>query len=189
MSANPTPDLTAEAYLAIDRAAEWKSEFHDGEMFPIEAISLSHSRILDNLVFALRPRLRANGCEGLPGPLRVRASVSKYVYPDYQIVCGKAELTDEQADTLGNPKIVIEILSPSTADYDHGGKFELYRQLQSVEEYVLISQSEPKVEVFTKQSERMWSLTIIDGPEQPVRLQSVGIEFPLAELYDGVETA
>ena len=181
--------MTAEAYLAIDRAAEWKSEFHDGEMFPMEAISLSHSRILDNLIFALRPRLRANGCEGLPGPLRVRASVSKYVYPDYQIVCGKAELTDEQADTVANPKVVIEILSPSTADYDHGGKFELYRQLLSVEEYVLISQSEPKVEVFTKQTDRNWSLTISYGPDHRVRLESVGIEFPLADLYDGVDTA
>jgi Uma2 family endonuclease len=189
MSADPTPNLTAEAYLAIDRAAEWKSEFHDGEMFPMEAISLRQSRILDNLIFALRPRLRANGCQGLPGPLRVRASASKYVYPDYQIVCGKAQLTDEQADTVVNPKVIIEILSPSTADYDHGGKFELYRGMQSVDEYVLISQTEPQVEVFTKQSERQWSLTIIDGPEQPVRLHSVGIEFPLADLYDGVDTA
>ena len=187
MSANPLPILTAEAYLAMDRSAEWKSEFHDGEMFPMEAVSLRHSLIFDNLVGALRPRLKAIGCRGLPGPLRVRASVSKYVYPDYQIVCGKPQLTDEHADTLINPKVVIEILSPSTTGYDHGPKFDLYRRLPSVEEYVLISQSEPQVEVFSKQGEKSWSLTIIDNAEQAVRLQSVGIDFPLSELYDGVE--
>ena len=187
MSANPLPRLSAGEYLALDRTAEWKSEFHDGEMFPIEAVSLRHSRILRNLMRAVDPGLRSKSCEGLPGPLRVRVSGTQFVYPDFQIVCGNPELTDEHADTVTNPRVVIEILSPSTAGYDHGAKFELYRRLASVEEYVLISQSSPMAEVFTKRSEHAWSLTIIDALDQPVRLQSIGIEFPLAELYDGVD--
>ena len=119
--------LDPESYLAQDRAAEWKSEFQDGEMFPIEAVSYRHSTIAANLVFALKLRLRAVGCSIQPRPLRARVTPSKYLYPDLQIVCGNPELTDEHADTLVNPRVVIEILSPSTADYDHGGKFELYR--------------------------------------------------------------
>jgi len=153
----------------------------------MEAVSLNHARILGNLIVGMHSRLRPKDCRGLPGPLRVRGSDSKYVYPDFQIVCGKAQVTDEHADTVTNPKVVVEILSPSTADYDHGAKFELYRQVPSIEEYVLISQSSAKVEVFTKQSEHTWSLTIFDGPEEPVRLQAVGVEFPLAELYEDVE--
>jgi Uma2 family endonuclease len=189
MSANPLPRLTGDAYLAMDRAAEWKSEFHDGEMFPIEAVSLRHARILMNLMRATDPGLRLKSCEGLPGPLRVRVSATQYVYPDFQIVCGKPELTDENDDTVINPKVVIEILSPSTAGYDHSAKFELYRRLASLEEYVLVSQAKQIVEVFTKQSERLWSLAIVEGEDQNVCLQSVGIEFPLASLYDGLDSA
>jgi Uma2 family endonuclease len=189
MSANPSPGLTADEYLALDRIADWKSEFHDGEMFPIEAVSLRHATILRNLVVLTESRLRASKCLGLPGPLRVRVTATQYVYPDFEIVCGKPQLTDEQEDTLLNPKVVIEILSPSTAGYDRGAKFELYRQLASLEEYVLVSQVKPMVEVFTKQSEHQWSLTIVRGELQVVRLQSVGIEFPLAGLYDGLDSA
>ena len=188
MSANALPRLTGEAYLAMDRAAEWKSEFHDGEMFRIEAVSFNHAVVGVNVAASLKVRLAGTGCRALGAPLRVRVSPVQYVYPDFQIVCGRPELTDENPDTLVNPKVVIEILSPSTEGYDHGAKFELYRRLSSVEEYVLISQSKPMVEVFMKQSEHSWSLTIFDGLQQLVRLQSVGIEFPLAELYDGVES-
>ena len=133
-------------------------------------------------------RLRASNCIGLPGPLRVRVTATQYVYPDFEIVCDKPQLTDEQEDTLLNPKVVIEILSPSTAGYDRGAKFELYRRLASLEEYVLVSQFKPMVEVFTKQSEHQWSLTIVDDASQIVRLQSIGIEFPLAGFYEGMES-
>jgi Uma2 family endonuclease len=187
MSANPRPRLTADEYLALDRSAEWKSEFHDGEMFPIEAVSLRHATIATNVVRSLGAKVRAAGCTMLTGPLRVRISPTQFVYPDYQIVCGKAQLTDENEDTVTNPKIVIEILSPSTANYDHGEKFDLYRRLSSIEEYVLIAQAERKVEVFSKQSESLWSLTITAGSDQSVRLKSVDIEFSMIDLYEGVE--
>jgi Uma2 family endonuclease len=187
MRANPPPTLTGEAYLTMDRAAEWKSEFHGGEMLPIEAVSFNHALVAVNVAASLKARLASIGCRALGSPLRVQVSPTQYVYPDFQIVCGRAELTDENADTLINPKVVIEILSRSTEGYDHGAKFELYRRLSSLEEYVLISQWKPMVEVFTKQSENSWSLTIAEGLQEQVRLRSVGIEFPLAELYEGVE--
>ena len=187
MSANPLPQLTAEIYLAMDRAAEWKSEFHDGEIVPLETGSLRHARIVTNGILAIGPRLRVNGCEILASPLRVRVSPSQFVYPDLFIVCGKPELSDEHADTVTNPKVVIEILSPATADYDHGAKFELYRCHPTIEEYLLISATEPKAEVFTKRSENSWWITYIDRLETSVRLQSLGIEIPLAEFFDGVD--
>jgi len=183
----PIPRLDAETYLALDREAEWKSELHDGEMFPIEAVSLQHSRILVNLVGTLRPHLRAKGCEGLPGPLRVRISELKFVYPDYFVVCGKAQLTDELADTVTNPKVVIEILSPSTANYDQGKKFRFYQQLSSLTEYVLIAQEKARVDVYTKENEEEWRLRIYEGPGKSAKLESIGVELPVAELFDGVE--
>lgn len=189
MSAHPTPRLTAADYLAMDRAAEWKSEFHDGEIFPMEAVSLRHSTILRNLVVITEQRLRGSGCIGLPGPLRVRVSATQFVYPDFEIVCGEPQMTDEQQDTLLNPRVVVEILSPSTAGYDHGAKFELYRRLSSLAEYVLISQSRRMVEVFTKVAEDRWSLTIVEGDGKPVCLQSVGVDFPLADLYESLDVA
>ncbi|MBI2684970.1 MAG: Uma2 family endonuclease [Acidobacteria bacterium] len=187
MSGNPSPRLTEEEYLALDRVAEWKSEFHDGEMFPIEAVSLRHSLILDHFAGAVRSKLRAEGCQGLPGPLRVRASASRFFYPGYQILCGKAQLADENQDTVVNPKVIVEVLSRSTADYDHGAKFSFYRQLSSLEEYVLISQFERKVEVFTKQSDHYWALSIFDPENSIVQLASIGIDFALADLYDGID--
>lgn len=189
MSANPLPILTAEEYLTMDRAAEWKSEFHDGEMYPMEAVSLKHAAISMNLAAALSLPLRSAGCIAYGSPLRLRVSPTQYVYPDVQIVCGKPQITDERSDTLMNPKVIIEILSPSTADYDHGAKFEFYRKLPSFEEYVLISQSETQIEVFTKQSGNLWSLTIINARDQAARLQSLGTEIPLADVYYGIETA
>lgn len=187
MSANPGARLSADEYLALDRSAEWKSEFHDGEMFPIEAVSLRHATIATNVVRCLGARVPAAGCTILTGPLRVRVSPTHFVYPDYQIVCGKAYLTDENEDTVTNPKIVIEILSPSTANCDHGDKFALYRRLSSMEEYVLIAQAERRVEVFSKQSESQWALTITAGLGQSVCLKSVDIEFSMNDLYDGVD--
>jgi Uma2 family endonuclease len=186
MSAHPLSRLTAEDYLATDRAAAWKSEFHGGEMFPVEAAGLRHATLLRNLVVLTDLRLRDSECLGLPGPLRVRVSASHFVYPDFQIVCGRPELTDEMADTLLNPKVVVEILSRSTADYDHGAKFALYRSMPSVVEYVLVSQATMQVEVFTKRTENAWALRIVAEAGQAVLLEAVGLEFPLEELYRGV---
>ena len=102
------------------------------------------------------------------------------------IVCGKPIVTDEHRDTITNPKVILEILSPSTADYDHGGKFELYRLLSSLEEYLLVSQDKPLVKIFRKQSPNDWCLQIVSAMDAPVRIQSRGIEFPLGELYEGI---
>lgn len=187
MGALPKMKLSVEEYLILDRQAERNSEYHDGELFPIIDATRQHSSIAFNLGMVFGPRLRNSGCQGLMSPLRLRVSPTKYVFPDFIIVCGKAVLTDEHRDTITNPKVILEILSPSTADYDHGGKFELYRMLPSLEEYLLVSQDKPLVEIFRKQSPNDWSLQIVSDFDALVRIHSLGIEFPLGDLHEGIE--
>src|SRR5947207_433815 len=119
--------------------------------------------------------------------LRVRVSPSKYVYPDILIYCGKPMLTDELSDTITNPKVIVEILSPSTEDYDYGKKFILYRSLPSFEEYLLISQEQPRVEVSRRTPENRWVLSTYIGLDTTVNVESLGISIPMGELYEGVE--
>jgi Uma2 family endonuclease len=183
MSAAAVPKISVDEYLALDRAAELKSEYHDGETFPMVAGSLEHAAIGPRLSAEILTRLPA-GCSLFQAPLRVRVSVSQFVYPDFLIVCGKPALTDEQSDTITNPKVIIEILSPSTADYDAGGKFRLYRELPSFEEYLLISQETRMVEIFEKKpQDGTWNLRTVRGVDAVVRINTLGIEFPLAALY------
>ena len=113
-------------------------------------------------------------------------SPTKFVYPDFVVYCGAPALTDEDHDTLTNPKVIIEILSPSTANYDYGRKFILYRMLPSFEEYVLVSQDQARVETCRKSSDDRWVLSTYRGLDAVVPIESIGIPLPLAEVYNGV---
>jgi Uma2 family endonuclease len=187
MGAAPVAKLSVEEYLALDRAAEVKSEYHDGEMFPMESVSWAHSRISVKVGGWLDRQLSNKPCEVAGASLRLRVSPTKYLIPDFIVVCGKPTLTDEYQDIVTNPKVIIEILSPSTMDYDFGGKFHLYRRLSSFEEYVLISQDKVRVEIFRKASDNQWMLRTYEGLDAVVTLESVGVSLPLAEVYGGVE--
>ncbi|MBM3736815.1 MAG: Uma2 family endonuclease [Acidobacteria bacterium] len=185
MNAVPVRKLTAAEYLALDREAEHKSEFHDGEIFPVVAASWEHSQIVIQMGWRLAERLAGTPCRA-GSAVRVRVTPTKYVYPDIAVICGKAALTDETRDTLTNPKVIVEVLSPSTEDYDRGGKFVLYRGLPSFEEYVLVAQDAPRIEVFHRTPEGNWLLRIFDGLDAEVRLESLGISIPLSEIYSGI---
>lgn len=187
MSSLPSPKISVEEYLAVDRAAEVRSEFHDGELFPLETASVAHSRIARNATRRLAELLDGGDCEVLVQPLRTRVSRTKFVYPDLLVVCGRPELTDEHQDTITNPKVIIEILSPSTADYDYRAKFQLYRSLPSFAEYMLIDQYEPKVEVFRRMQGTDWLLSTYTGSDVAVPVKCLDITLPMSELYAGVE--
>jgi len=187
MGALPVAKLSVEEYLAIDRAAEIPSEYYDGEMFPIEAVSLRHSLISVNIAGVLRERLAKTPCRAAGGPLRVRATPTRFVLPDLIVFCGKPVLTDEHQDTLTNPKVIVEILSPSTADYDYGEKFIVYRRIESFEEYVLVAQDQARVEVFRKTPDKRWLISTYEGLDAVAEVESLGISFKLAEVYAGVE--
>lgn len=139
-----------------------------------------------NLTACIHPRLRGTSCRILSLPLRVRVSARKFVYPDISIVCGSPQLTDEHQDTLTNPKLIIEILSPSTSDYDEGGKFRLYQLLPSFEEYLLVAQDEPRVDTYLRQPDHSWLLRTITGLDSSVELRTLGFSLPLAEIYEGI---
>lgn len=185
MSSLPLRKFTVDEYLAMDRAADVKSEFHDGELFPISAVSFRHSKIAANATRRMGEKLDGTGCSLLISPLRVRVGPTKYVYPDIMIVCGDAEFTDEIQDTITNPKVIVEILSPSTADYDYGAKFRLYRNLASFSEYVLIAQDQPSVEVFRRVDETDWLLSTYSGLDAEAPVKCLDFRIPLSELYAG----
>ena len=185
MGALPIPKLSVEEYLVLDRMAEVPSEFHDGEMFPIEAVTYEHSIISVKVGASLDKRLKGSAC-AVAASLRVRVSPSKYLIPDQSVICGGPEFADKQRDTITNPKVILEILSPSTADYDYGHKFKLYRRLATFEEYLLISQDEALVERYRKSAEDRWILSIHMGLDAVVPIESLSISLPLVEIYEDV---
>lgn len=187
MSSLAVPKISVEQYLAIDRDAEVKSEFHEGEMFPVDSVTLEHAAIVANTTWRVAEQLSVTPCQVLSQPLRVRVSVARFVYADLLVVCGRPELTDEVRDTITNPKVIIEVLSPSTEGYDYGPKFGFYRKLPSFAEYLLIRQDQAKVEVFRKSEGAGWTLSTYEGLDATVPVQSIGINLRLSDLYSGVE--
>jgi Uma2 family endonuclease len=184
MSAVPKPYLTPQEYLARERRAETKSEYLRGEVFAMSGASRKHNLIATNVAGELRQRLRERPCEVYQGDMRVRVSpTGLYTYPDVTVVCGEPEFEDAEVDTLLNPKVLVEVLSPTTADYDRGGKFTHYRRLRSLHEYVLISQDRPLVEHYVRQGQDEWLLTEQSSLPDTLVLPSIQCQLPLSEIY------
>ncbi len=171
----------------MDRAAEVASEYHDGEVFSISGVSREHSKLSVNIAVSFGTRLASTPCVPFASPLRVRTTSSHFVYPDFMVVCGKSIFTDEHVDTLTNPIVVVEILSPSTADYDYGAKFKLYQRLPSLQEYILISQDQPRIDVYRKAGKVDWHLSILEGLQSVLEVQCLELSIPLTEIYSRIE--
>lgn len=179
--------LTPQQYLDRERAAEYKSEFYDGEVFAMVGASRKHNLISANLVRELSAHLKGQSCEVYPSDMRVKVSpTGLYTYPDVVVVCDEPQFEDAELDTLLNPTLLCEVLSESTADYDRGRKFGHYRKLDSLKEYVLVDQNEPHVEHFIRQPDDQWVLSEVDGPEATLVLPSIDCRIPLAEIYHKV---
>ena len=139
MSLQPKPRLTPEDYLALERSADFKSEYFDGEIFAMTGASEPHNTIVANTLSEIRQQLKKRPCKVYANDMRVKVDpTGLYTYPDVVVVCGKARLEDAHLDTLLNPTLIVEVLSDSTEAYDRGRKFEHYRKLESLAEYVLI---------------------------------------------------
>jgi len=122
--------------------------------------------------------------------MRVRVSAAGlYTYPDVIVVCGERHFLDDQRDTLLNPSLIVEVLSPSTEAYDRGRKFEHYQSIESVSEYLLVSPDRVHVELFRRQPDGDWLLKSADRMEDVLDLQSIGCRLSLAEMYEQVELA
>jgi Uma2 family endonuclease len=177
-------------YLRYENTALNKHEYRDGEIVAMAGNSFSHSLIAINFGSELRNKLKGKPCRVLDSNLRVAITGTPlYTYPDISVICGKAQMdpNDSAQQTATNPRVLVEILSPSTEAYDRGEKFNRYQRLQSLEEYVLISQTVPRIEVFHRQADGKWMFTSVSGLENCVRLASVQVEIALAEVYVGVE--
>ena len=188
MSALPKPKLTALQYLAIERRAEFKSEFFDGEMFAMAGASSRHVFIASNLGLRLANALLGGPCRVGLSDLRVLVDrTGLYTYPDIVVVCGPVEYAPNDPDTLVNPTAIIEVLSPSTEKYDRGAKFRNYKRIESLMEYVLVAQDEPLCERYVRQSDGAWGVVAYEGLHESLIFTSIPATVPLAEIYSGVE--
>lgn len=187
MSAVPKPRLTLSEYLLRENAAAFKSEFYRGEIFAMAGASPRHNSVVTKLIIGLGNRLLGKPCRPFTSDQRVRIPTSGLVtYPDVAVVCGPLEMDTEDRIAINNPSVILEVLSKSTESYDRGKKFDLYRELKSLREYILVSQDEPHVERFVRQDDGTWLLTVFKGVDAVLDLPTVGCSLPLAEIYNDV---
>ena len=178
--------MSAEDYLALERRSETRSEYLDGEIFTMTGASRRHNLLAGNIYTASRTQLRQRGCEVYFSDMRVKVpATGLYTYPDVVVACDKPQFEDAEIDTLLNPKVIVEILSKSTEDYDRGTKFLHYRTLPSLTEYLLVAQDQVYVEHYLRQNEG-WLLTETGRREDVVELPTLGARLAVAEVYDGV---
>lgn len=180
--------VTQQEYLDQERLAETKSEYWNGEVYAMAGASQRHTLIAANLIATLHVQLKGRPCSVHTGDLRVKvSSTGLYTYPDVVVLCGKPQYDDVVQDTVSNPVVIVEILSKSTESYDRGAKFQHYRRLESLADYLLVSQDTAYVEHRVRQPDDKWLLGIYQGLDTTVPLASIDCELPLAEVYDKVE--
>ncbi|MBZ0286639.1 MAG: Uma2 family endonuclease [Anaerolineae bacterium] len=187
MSALSNPHWTADEYLAFERESQEKHEFVDGEIYLMTGASENRNLVVSNTLTSLNVQLRGRPCKVYPSDMLVEISATgDHHYPDVSVVCGEAMINRDKLDTLLNPTLIIEVLSPSTEQYDRGKKFQNYRSLESLREYVLIAQDAPRMEQFVRQEDGRWLLSDAVGLEAQVTLPSIGCTLALADVYDKV---
>jgi Uma2 family endonuclease len=180
--------FSPEEYLAFERGTDARHEYLDGHVYAMAGESIEHSRICVNVSGELRARLKGHPCEVLSPNMKVVTSPSGlFSYPDVVVVCGEPQFYDERRDILTNPAVVFEVLSPSTEAYDRGEKFLRYRtQIETLREYVLVSQHRPLVEHYVRQPDGSWSYSSAGGLDAAVNLSSIDCRLPLSEIYDRI---
>jgi Uma2 family endonuclease len=187
MSTLPNSPLTAEQYLEIERKAEFKSEFYNGEMFAMSGGSLEHSRLAARLIALFERHTLEKGCAVFTSDLRLLVEpAGLYTYPDLSVVCGTPALADAQMDVLLNPVLVVEVLSPSTEQYDRGTKVKLYRGIPSLRECMLVSQKSPEIELYRRENDETWSILTAKTLDSTLELTSIGYTLQLRDLYRGI---
>jgi len=179
---------TPQEYLELERKAEHKSEYFKGEIFAMSGATRQHNVISVNFLALLVQKLKSKGCRPYGSDMRVHIPInSLYTYPDISVVCGKEEFLDNEFDTLLNPIFICEVLSTSTSDYDTGGKFTLYRSIESLKEYWVISSLEYRLLKFVRQPNNDWLMSEILNMNETVLIETLSVEVSLKEVYLDVE--
>jgi Uma2 family endonuclease len=190
MASRQEPFYTPEEYLALERAAETKHEYLNGRIYAMAGASPSHNRIVMNLSREISTQLRGRPCEAFGSDMRVKVQATGlHTYPDLSALCGPPRFDDEERDNLVNPSLLIEVLSKSTASYDRGGKFDHYRQLPTLREYVLFEQDRALAELRVRNgaSGDRWGLTVVRGLDATIELPAIGCTLPLRDVYERVD--
>ena len=187
MNRQPQPRLTPLEYLAWERQQGTRHEFFDGEIFAMTGASREHNLVCGNTFSALHAQLRGTPCEVYNNDMRVKVSeTGMYTYPDIVAACAEPRFEDAEVDTLLNPVLIIEVLSDSTEQYDRGAKFRHYRTLPSLQDYLLVAQTECRVEHYAREAGSRWLLTEYGGLDDTIDLTSVGCRLHLREMYERV---
>ncbi|MBI4749068.1 MAG: Uma2 family endonuclease [Acidobacteria bacterium] len=189
MSSTPKHQLTEAEYLAIERRAEFRSEFYRGEMFAMAGTSRHHNRIVTNLVARLDQQLRDRPCNVYSNDMRILIpNAGLYTYPDIVITCGTEQFLDDTEDTLLNPLVIIEVLSDSTEAYDRGRKFEQYQKIASLQTYVLVAQNAQRVEQYARQADsKFWTYSESHEAGDVITIGAINCELKLEDVYSKVE--
>ncbi len=176
-----------EEYLALEEAADYKSEYIDGEIFPMAGGSTNHNQIALNFSTELNFAFKKLDYRVFMSDVRLWIPKKRiYTYPDVMLVVGKPEYYNNRTDTITNPRVIIEVLSPSTKGYDCSKKFEAYRTIPTVEEYLLLDQTRRYIEHFSKTDNKRWSFAEYNESDEAIALASVSFEIAVADIYNKV---
>ncbi|MEO6539073.1 MAG: Uma2 family endonuclease [Ferruginibacter sp.] len=180
-------NISAEEYLTEEREAFEKHEYYQGEVFAMSGASLRHNKIFSNLFGELAGKLKGKDCRPFGSDLRIHIPKNTlYTYPDISIICGEPNMTDYKFDTATNPSVIIELLSKSTRNYDKGDKFTLYRDIDSLQEYILIDTEKIYVEKHIRNIDKSWPLTDYTSMEDFFSIQTIHLKLSLKDIYSGI---
>jgi len=188
MSALEKPFYTPEEYLEQERKADFKSEYYGGQIFAMSGGTARHGVIGGNVIGLIWAQLGGGSCTVLSSDVKIKVNpTGLFTYPDVSVVCGEIKYHDEAEDVVENPALVVEVLSPSTQNYDRGEKFLHYQSIDTLTDYLLVSQNVMRVEHFTRQSDDQWLFTVYHGPEAVIKIASIGCEMRLIDVYRAVK--
>jgi len=191
MTAQRIKKLTVEEYVELEQSTNTKYEYHDGEVFALAGGSFNHSVLCSEIHLQLGTLLAKNGDNCFAFTSEMKLNIKKYneyFYPDAMVVCGELVQSPQFKDAISNPVLIVEVLSEGTAEYDRGEKFHKYRNIKTFQEYVLIAQDKPVVEIFyRKKNANSWQIDRYVGLETSFQLQSISIEILMKALYDKIK--
>ncbi len=179
--------ISAEEYLAEERAATEKHEYYQGEIFAMSGASLKHNKLFSNVFSDIANKLKGKGCQPFGSDLRIHIPENTlYTYPDISVFCGDPNLTDDHFDTATNPTLIIEILSKTTRDYDLGGKFKLYRDIKSLQAYLVVDSLSIYAELHTKQTNNQWQLQEFKNNNDIIPIDCLEINILVKDIYENI---
>lgn len=187
-AAQPILKYTLAEYLAFEEQSETKHEFYAGEIYAMAGASLTHNRLCFKLAGLLDRQLEGSGCSGYSADQKIWIGAAQLnTYADLTIVCGPVQHHPDHPTLLTNPRVLFEVLSPSTMNYDRGEKWSFYQQLPSLTDYLLVWQDRPQIEHFSLQPDASWRYVRTVGLEQVVTIAFIHCQLSLADVYSGIE--